>query len=107
MLFVSLSSFGNQSHHTETLANEDSSYFSLRSDTAMKVQAWRSWPRCWSSRKRLKAMFVVVMVVMIEDSVEAVIVMSAIMMIMIMILVDGMEKKVCQKEKRIQPFPNE
>ena len=51
-------------------------------------------------------MFVVVMVVMIEDSVEAVIVMSAIMMMM-MILVDGMEKKVCQKEKRIQPFPNE
>ena len=76
LLFVSLSSFGDQSHQTENLANEDSSYLSLWSDTAMRVRAWKSWPRCWSSRKRLKAMFVVVVVVMIVDGVEAVIVMS-------------------------------
>ena len=50
-------------------------------------------------------MFVVVVVVMIVDGVEAVIVMSVMMVIMMM--VDGIEEKVCQEEKSIQPFPNE
>ena len=51
-------------------------------------------------------MFVVVVVVMIKDGVEPVIVLSVIM-VMIMILVDGIEEKVCQEEKSIQPFPKE
>ena len=48
-------------------------------------------------------MFVVVVVVMIIDGVEAVIVMSVRMMMM----VHGIAEKVCQKEKSFQPFPNE
>ena len=48
-------------------------------------------------------MFVVVMIV---DGVEAVIVMS-VRMRMIMMMVDGIAEKVCQKEKSIRPFPNE
>ena len=45
-------------------------------------------------------------VVMIVDGVEAVIGMSVRMMMMMMV-VDGIAEKVCQKEKSIRPFPNE